>query len=55
MRRVFMVALVIVGLTLLGEAQRPSADVTQWRGPARDGVVAGVTVPQPWPETLAQR
>jgi outer membrane protein assembly factor BamB len=26
----------------------------QWRGPNRDGVVHGVTVPEKWPETLTQ-
>jgi outer membrane protein assembly factor BamB len=36
-------------------AQRASVDVTQWRGPARDGVVAALSMPTAWPETLAQK
>jgi outer membrane protein assembly factor BamB len=55
MRRVLTVALVLVGMTSSGAAQRPSADVTQWRGPARDGVISGFTAPQAWPETLVQK
>src|SRR5437764_1113951 len=31
-----------------------SADWPQWRGPNRDGVVSGVTVPQKWPKTLKE-
>jgi len=55
MRRVLIGALCILALTSFGEAQRPSTDVTQWRGPARDGVVTGVPAPQTWPETLVQK
>ena len=55
MRRVFILAGVLVGLTVPGEAQRPSADVTQWRGAARDGIITGLTTPQAWPETLTER
>jgi outer membrane protein assembly factor BamB len=55
MRRVLLLAVALFGLTSIGEAQRPSADVTQWRGAARDGVVTGLTAPQTWPETLNQR
>jgi outer membrane protein assembly factor BamB len=36
-------------------AQQPSPDVTQWRGPARDGVIAGFAAPQAWPETLVRK
>ncbi len=54
-RRVFTGVLVFVGFTSFVVAQRPSADVTQWRGAARDGVLAGVTTPQAWPETLTQK
>jgi outer membrane protein assembly factor BamB len=50
-----MTAIVVVGLTQSGQAQRPSPDVTQWRGPARDGVVTGFAVPQTWPEALVQK
>src|SRR5262245_17144400 len=31
-----------------------SQDWPQWRGPDRDGVVHGVTVPAKWPKTLTQ-
>lgn len=55
MRRVWIGGAVIVGLTSSGAAQRPSADVTQWRGQARDGVVTGLVVPQTWPEALVRR
>jgi outer membrane protein assembly factor BamB len=55
MRRVFILAGVLVGLTVQGEAQRASADVTQWRGAARDGIITGLTTPQAWPETLTER
>jgi outer membrane protein assembly factor BamB len=36
-------------------AQQGSADLTQWRGPARDGVVTGFAVPATWPETLVRK
>lgn len=55
MHRVFILAGVVVGLTVQGEAQRASADVTQWRGAARDGIITGLTTPQAWPETLTER
>jgi outer membrane protein assembly factor BamB len=48
-------AAVVLVLTSLGQAQRASTDVTQWRGPNRDGVVQGFTAPQAWPETLVKR
>jgi len=37
------------------EAQRPAADWPQWRGPNRDGAIAGFTEPAAWPESLTQR
>jgi outer membrane protein assembly factor BamB len=55
MRRALIVAGVLIGTTALGEAQRPSADVTQWRGAARDGIITGLTAPAAWPETLTER
>jgi outer membrane protein assembly factor BamB len=55
MRRALIPAVALLGMTSIGEAQRPSPDVTQWRGAARDGVVTGLAAPQAWPETLMQR
>jgi outer membrane protein assembly factor BamB len=46
---------VVLGMSSLGHAQRPSTDVTQWRGASRDGVVTGLAAPQAWPETLTER
>jgi outer membrane protein assembly factor BamB len=31
-----------------------AADWPQWRGPTRDGVATGVTLPDPWPKALEQ-
>jgi outer membrane protein assembly factor BamB len=55
MRRLVAAVLVVLAALAAVQAQRPSTDVTQWRGPARDGVVAGAVVPSAWPETLTQR
>ena len=35
--------------------QTAAQDLTQWRGPNRDGVVASFVGPQAWPEQLTQR
>jgi outer membrane protein assembly factor BamB len=50
-----MMVVVLLAASSLGEAQRPSADVTQWRGAARDGIITGLTAPQAWPDTLTER
>jgi outer membrane protein assembly factor BamB len=50
-----MAAVVLLASTSMGQAQRASTDVTQWRGSNRDGVVQGFTPPQSWPETLVKR
>lgn len=56
MRRLAGAAVVVVlASTSLGQAQRASTDVTQWRGPNRDGAVQGFTAPQAWPEMLVKR
>jgi outer membrane protein assembly factor BamB len=55
MHRLLTFSLATLGLATLTMAQRPSMDITQWRGPARDGVVTGLTPPQSWPEALTQR
>lgn len=54
-RRVLTVGIAIAGLSALVLAQRPAADWTQWRGPNRDGVIAGFAAPSAWPESLTQR
>ncbi|HET9363063.1 MAG TPA: PQQ-binding-like beta-propeller repeat protein [Vicinamibacterales bacterium] len=54
MRKHVLILIAFV-LTTTGQAQRPAADVTQWRGAARDGVITGLTAPQAWPEMLTQR
>jgi outer membrane protein assembly factor BamB len=54
MRRSACVAVVVVGLTVIGHAQRPT-DWTQWRGPARDGVIASFTAPATWPDALVRK
>jgi len=55
MRRALTLCVVLLAITASGQAQRPSPDVTQWRGAARDGVVTGLTAPQAWPEALTER
>jgi outer membrane protein assembly factor BamB len=50
-----ILTLALLAMRSLGEAQRPSADVTQWRGAARDGIITGLTTPKAWPETLTER
>jgi outer membrane protein assembly factor BamB len=45
--------LLCVGRTCAGEGT--TADWPQWRGPNRDGVVRGVTVPAKWPKTLKEQ
>lgn len=54
MRRSLYVAVVIAGLGAIVEAQGPT-DWTQWRGPARDGVIASFTPPSTWPDALVKR
>jgi outer membrane protein assembly factor BamB len=43
-----------VGACFLFVAVGLSADWPQWRGPNRDGVVQGVTVPEKWPRALKE-
>jgi outer membrane protein assembly factor BamB len=52
---VVVAGILIAGLSARGDAQQSSSDVTQWRGPARDGVVTGFAAPQSWPETLVKK
>jgi outer membrane protein assembly factor BamB len=51
----FLVSFVICSLSLLpAQAQGPSS-WPQWRGPARDGVASGFTVPATWPAQLTRK
>jgi outer membrane protein assembly factor BamB len=42
-----------LGIALTGQMRPP--DWPQWRGPTRDGIVAGFAEPKDWPETLTQK
>jgi outer membrane protein assembly factor BamB len=55
MRRAASVFWLILGLMVITEGRQASTDVTQWRGPNRDGVVTSFTAPATWPEQLTQR
>jgi len=56
MRRAAMVIGLLGALAVVvNEARQAGTDVTQWRGPNRDGVVTGFTPPATWPEQLTQR
>ena len=47
---------IVVGcVVLVGAGAVLAQDWPQWRGPNRDGKVAGFTAPQKWPEALAQK
>ncbi|OHB81385.1 MAG: hypothetical protein A2V98_21885 [Planctomycetes bacterium RBG_16_64_12] len=47
---------VMVGcVVLIGAARVFAQDWPQWRGPNRDGKVAGFTAPQTWPESLDRK
>ncbi len=48
-------ALFLAGLVACAGARLPHAsaqDWPQWRGPSRDGIAAGVKLPDPWPKAL---
>ncbi len=49
------IALCVIATSLSVDAQRPSTDWTQWRGPNRDGVATTFTAPSAWPDTLVQK
>lgn len=51
-RRVLLLSLTACVLAAPPQAAPPSPDWPQWRGPARDGRVAGLTPRASWPETL---
>jgi outer membrane protein assembly factor BamB len=52
--RTFSVFLAVGAVYLLPAAPALSQDWPQWRGPNRDGVVHGVTVPAKWPKALKE-
>jgi outer membrane protein assembly factor BamB len=54
-RHLLVAIAVFSGCSVFVAGQTPSADVTQWRGPNRDGVVASFTAPATWPESLTQK
>ena len=47
--RVGLVALLAAGVGA-ARAEAGGADWPQWRGPRRDGIAVGVTLPEPWPQ-----
>ena len=50
------VAFVVLILSVIAlEAQKPSSDWTQWRGPNRDGVAPAPSDAQAWPAMLTQK
>ena len=51
-RRALFGAVVLAGVTSLVEAQRPSPDWPQYRGPNRDGSAGVFTAPGEWPAQL---
>ena len=54
MRRLaFLLAGCCAGAPALVCAASPADEFPQWRGPARDGHLSGLTAPASWPETLA--
>src|SRR4029453_13273915 len=52
MQRLLIPVVLLVAVSPAIHAQRPSSDITQWRGAGRDGIVTGLTVPKAWPETV---
>ena len=52
MRRIMIGILLVVAGGAASQAQRPSTDWTQWRGPNRDGTIASFTPPAAWPDAL---
>src|SRR5688500_13276856 len=55
MRRAPFILVLFCGLTAAAQARQAASDVTQWRGPNRDGTITGFTAPATWPAQLTQR
>ena len=53
--RLMIGMIVLGGFTAVVAAQNAGPDWPQWRGPRRDGTLAGFTEPKAWPDTLTQR
>jgi outer membrane protein assembly factor BamB len=49
------VGVMMVGVILIGATGACAQDWPQWRGPNRDGKVAGFAAPEKWPTALAQK
>ena len=55
MNKAATAALFVAGLTISASTQTNPAGWPQWRGPNRDGHVAGFAAPKAWPERLTTR
>ena len=53
--RALVIAALLTTALVTVDAQRPSTDWPQWRGPNRDGVASGFAPPAAWPESLVQK
>jgi outer membrane protein assembly factor BamB len=53
-RHAFVLTVVVIGCVSALRGQEGGTDITQWRGPARDGS-APFRVPATWPESLTQK
>ena len=53
--KVVSVLLCLCISVLVVGAQTPAPSWPQWRGPGRDGVASGFTVPDAWPAQLTRR
>jgi len=54
-RRLALAALLVVAAAAALSAQAGPLDVTQWRGPNRDGAASSFVEPKAWPALLRQR
>ena len=49
-----LIGIIVGGVVLIGGSLAFAQDWPQWRGPNRDGKVAGFSAPQIWPKVLTQ-